>query len=150
MLSKSTFSQHSENPEKLRKPCSLRTYSGFDFFWEPTVPLFLKFKPYWKKNCMPGRIRLKWRWRGSYLWCVWLTLFWNKNTWSDDLKRHVWPFKATRIIKICLKWHFSRCLTSLIWIFVNTNFYSMSFYSGIWSIDRTHSLTGPFPPKSGT
>ena len=23
--------------------------------------------------------------------------------WSDDLKRYVWRFKATRIIKICLK-----------------------------------------------
>ena len=28
--------------------------------------------------------------------------FRNKNTWSDDSKRYVWRFEATRIIKICL------------------------------------------------
>ena len=27
----------------------------------------------------------------------------NKNTWSDELKRYVWRFEATRIINICLK-----------------------------------------------
>ena len=30
--------------------------------------------------------------------CVRLTLFRNKNTWSDDLKRCIWRFEAARII----------------------------------------------------
>ena len=43
--------------------------------------------------------------------CVRLTLFRNKNTWSNDLKLYVWRLEATSITKICLKYFFGGCLT---------------------------------------
>ena len=75
------------------------------------------------------------------LGCVRLSLFRNKNTWSDDLKRCVWRLICSNknkkaMFKIAFKQIFNN-------INVNprkkqriSNFYSMYSYSGIRSIER--------------
>ena len=50
----------------------------------------------------------------GYLGCVRLTLFRNKNKWSDDLKRYVLAFPSNTDNKYMFKITFySRCLTIL-------------------------------------